>query len=100
MAVRWASSLRNSAFIIDWHNFGYTLLGLSLGRNSRFVSVYRWYQLASMLLCMMSFFSCTFFFIIFGCVLRIENRYGKMADGSLCVTKAMQHELAQNWGIK
>ncbi|KAK4594568.1 hypothetical protein RGQ29_018307 [Quercus rubra] len=71
VAVRWASSLRNSAFIIDWHNFGYTLLGLSLGRNSRFVSVYRW----------------------------IENRYGKMADGSLCVTKAMQHELAQNWGI-
>ncbi|KAK4594577.1 hypothetical protein RGQ29_018313 [Quercus rubra] len=71
VAVRWASSLRNSAFIIDWHNFGYTLLSLSLGRNSRFVSVYRW----------------------------IENHYGKMADGSLCVTKAMQHELAQNWGI-
>lgn len=23
-----------------------------------------------------------------------------MSDGSLCVTEAMQHELAQNWGIK
>ncbi|XP_042986376.1 UDP-glycosyltransferase TURAN isoform X2 [Carya illinoinensis] len=72
VAVKWASSLRRSAFIIDWHNFGYTLLGLSLGRSSRFVSVYLWF----------------------------EKRYGKMADGSLCVTKAMQHELAQNWGIR
>ncbi|KAB1216953.1 Chitobiosyldiphosphodolichol beta-mannosyltransferase [Morella rubra] len=71
VAVKWASSLRRSAFIIDWHNFGYTLLGLSLGRSSRFVSVYHWF----------------------------EKHYGKMADGSLCVTKAMQHELAQNWGI-
>ncbi|KAH9312732.1 hypothetical protein KI387_027767, partial [Taxus chinensis] len=29
-----------------------------------------------------------------------EKHYGKMADGCLCVTKAMQHELAQNWGIR
>ncbi|KAI5332799.1 hypothetical protein L3X38_022928 [Prunus dulcis] len=29
-----------------------------------------------------------------------ERHFGKMADGSLCVTRAMQHELAQNWGIK
>ncbi|CAN0896987.1 UDP-glycosyltransferase TURAN [Linum grandiflorum] len=42
MAVKWASWLRNSAFIIDWHNFGYTLMALSVGRNSRFVVVYRW----------------------------------------------------------
>ncbi|CAN0862232.1 UDP-glycosyltransferase TURAN [Linum grandiflorum] len=71
MAVKWASWLRNSAFIIDWHNFGYTLMALSVGRNSRFVAVYRWF----------------------------EQRFGKMANGALCVTKAMQHELAQNWGI-
>ncbi|KDP25859.1 hypothetical protein JCGZ_22889 [Jatropha curcas] len=72
MVVKWASWLRNSAFIVDWHNFGYTLLALSLGRNSRFVAVYRWF----------------------------ERHYGRMADGSLCVTSVMQHELAQNWGIK
>nr|GMD34984.1 UDP-glycosyltransferase TURAN [Ipomoea batatas] len=71
VAVKWASWIRRSAFIIDWHNFGYTLLALSLGRNSRFVTVYHW----------------------------IEKHYGRMAHGSLCVTKAMQHELAQNWGI-
>ncbi|KAI3889436.1 hypothetical protein MKX03_033890 [Papaver bracteatum] len=72
VAVKWASWLRHSAIIVDWHNFGYTLLGLSMGRSSPFVKVYRW----------------------------IEKHYGKMADGSLCVTQAMQHELAQNWEIK
>ncbi|CAO2812846.1 unnamed protein product [Amaranthus hypochondriacus] len=72
VAVKWASWIRHSAFIVDWHNFGYTLLGLSLGRGSRFVAAYRWF----------------------------EKHYGQLADGSLCVTKAMQHELAQNWGIR
>ncbi|KAA3473790.1 UDP-glycosyltransferase TURAN isoform X6 [Gossypium australe] len=33
-------------------------------------------------------------------LLRFEKRYGQMANGSLCVTKAMQHGLAQNWGIR
>ncbi|XP_022886450.1 UDP-glycosyltransferase TURAN-like isoform X3 [Olea europaea var. sylvestris] len=72
VGVKWASWLRRSSFIVDWHNFGYTLLALSLGRSSYFVSIYHW----------------------------IEKRYGKMAHGSLCVTGAMQHELAENWGIK
>ncbi|XP_026388576.1 UDP-glycosyltransferase TURAN-like isoform X3 [Papaver somniferum] len=72
VAVKWASWLRHSAIIVDWHNFGYTLLGLSMGSSSPFVKVYRWF----------------------------EKHYGKMADGSLCVTQAMQHELAQNWEIK
>ncbi|PSR84628.1 UDP-glycosyltransferase [Actinidia chinensis var. chinensis] len=71
-AVKWASWLRCSAFIVDWHNFGFTLLALSLGRRSFFVALYHWF----------------------------EKHYGKMANGSLCVTRAMQHELAQNWGIK
>ncbi|MCL7050887.1 hypothetical protein MKW94_012629 [Papaver nudicaule] len=72
VAVRWASWLRRSAIIVDWHNFGHTLLGLSMGRSSPYVKFYHW----------------------------IEKHYGKMADGSLCVTKAMQYELAQNWEIK
>ncbi|GFP98847.1 chitobiosyldiphosphodolichol beta-mannosyltransferase [Phtheirospermum japonicum] len=72
VVVKWASWFRHSAFIVDWHNFGYTLLALSLGRNSLFVAMYRW----------------------------IEKRFGKMAHGSLCVTRAMQHELSHNWGIK
>ncbi|XP_027064533.1 UDP-glycosyltransferase TURAN isoform X2 [Coffea arabica] len=72
VAVKWASCLRHSAFVVDWHNFGYTLLSLTLGRGSSFVTIYRW----------------------------IEKHYGRMASGAFCVTKAMQHELDQNWGIK
>ncbi|OWM85656.1 UDP-glycosyltransferase TURAN isoform X1 [Punica granatum] len=71
VVVRWASWLRKAALIVDWHNFGYTLLKLSLGNSSPFVAVYHW----------------------------LEKHYGKMADGSFCVTRAMQQELAQNWGI-
>ncbi|KAJ4767721.1 Chitobiosyldiphosphodolichol beta-mannosyltransferase [Rhynchospora pubera] len=71
-AVKLASCVRRSKFIIDWHNFGYTLLALSLSRNHIIVRCYFWF----------------------------EKYFGQMSDGSLCVTKAMQHELAQNWGIK
>eukprot|EP00252_Welwitschia_mirabilis_P009532 TRINITY_DN22174_c0_g1_i1.p1 TRINITY_DN22174_c0_g1~~TRINITY_DN22174_c0_g1_i1.p1 ORF type:complete len:484 (+),score=97.08 TRINITY_DN22174_c0_g1_i1:435-1886(+) len=72
IAVSWACWLRKSAFLIDWHNFGYTLLGLRFGVSHPLVKLYKW----------------------------CEKRYGRMADGGLCVTKAMQHELAQNWGIR
>lgn len=70
--VRWACWLRKAAFIIDWHNFGYTILGMSLGVSHPLVKMYSWY----------------------------ERRYGKMANGHLCVTKAMQHELEENWDIQ
>ncbi|KAG0614210.1 hypothetical protein M758_6G159000 [Ceratodon purpureus] len=70
--VKIACWLRQAAFVIDWHNFGYTILALSLGPRHLFVKIYSWY----------------------------ERRFGKTADGFLCVTKAMQHELEQNWGIR
>ncbi|XP_065020911.1 UDP-glycosyltransferase TURAN-like isoform X1 [Musa acuminata AAA Group] len=71
-AVKLSSWLRRSKFIIDWHNFGYTLLGLSHGRSHIIVKTYHWF----------------------------ESYFGRMTDGSLCVTRAMQHELAENWRIK
>ncbi|TVU48193.1 hypothetical protein EJB05_07821 [Eragrostis curvula] len=71
-AVKLASWLRGAKFIVDWHNFGYTLLGMSHGRSHIIVKIYFWF----------------------------EKYFGKMADGAFCVTKAMQHELAQNWGIR
>eukprot|EP00850_Spirogloea_muscicola_P011332 SM000070S21298 [mRNA] locus=s70:135067:139322:- [translate_table: standard] len=69
--VMLACWLRSAAMIIDWHNFGYTLLGLRLGPRHVLVRIHRWY----------------------------ERRYGRLANAHLCVTKAMQHELAENWGI-
>eukprot|EP00850_Spirogloea_muscicola_P000080 SM000001S04482 [mRNA] locus=s1:476962:481223:- [translate_table: standard] len=69
--VMLACWLRSAAMVIDWHNFGYTLLGLRLGPRHVLVRIHRWY----------------------------ERRYGRLADAHLCVTKAMQHELAENWGI-
>ncbi|MCO5570443.1 hypothetical protein L7F22_024165 [Adiantum nelumboides] len=71
-AVGWACWLRKSTFIIDWHNFGYTLLGMSLGKNHPLVKMYSWY----------------------------ERKFGKSGHGHICVTKAMQQELAQNWDIQ
>uniref|UniRef100_A0A0E0K9N2 Glycosyltransferase subfamily 4-like N-terminal domain-containing protein n=1 Tax=Oryza punctata TaxID=4537 RepID=A0A0E0K9N2_ORYPU len=71
-AVKLASWLRGAKFIVDWHNFGYTLLGLSHGRNHIIVKIYFWF----------------------------EKHFGRMADGAFCVTKAMKHELDQKWGIK
>ncbi|EFJ33796.1 hypothetical protein SELMODRAFT_82712 [Selaginella moellendorffii] len=70
--VKWTCVIRKSSFVIDWHNFGYTLFGLRLNPSHILVKLYFWF----------------------------EKRYGKMADGHLCVTKAMQHELAENWGIR
>uniref|UniRef100_A0A0D9VQ96 Glycosyltransferase subfamily 4-like N-terminal domain-containing protein n=1 Tax=Leersia perrieri TaxID=77586 RepID=A0A0D9VQ96_9ORYZ len=71
-AVKLASWIRGAKFIVDWHNFGYTLLGLSHGRSHIIVKIYFWF----------------------------EKHFGRMADGAFCVTKAMRHELDQNWGIK
>uniref|UniRef100_A0A0E0AB02 Glycosyltransferase subfamily 4-like N-terminal domain-containing protein n=1 Tax=Oryza glumipatula TaxID=40148 RepID=A0A0E0AB02_9ORYZ len=71
-AVKLASGLRGAKSIVDWHNFGYTLLGLSHGRSHIIVKIYFWF----------------------------EKHFGRIADGAFCVTKAMKHELDQKWGIK
>lgn len=40
LACVWlACRLRGSKFVIDWHNFGYTILALSRGANSPLVNV-------------------------------------------------------------
>ncbi|PKA58869.1 beta-1,4-mannosyltransferase [Apostasia shenzhenica] len=71
-AVKLSSWLGRCGFLIDWHNFGYTLLRMSHGRSHIIVKIYHWF----------------------------EKFFGGKADGSLCVTKAMQHELAHSWGVK
>eukprot|EP00250_Pteridium_aquilinum_P018663 c24156_g1_i1 orf=83-1519(+) len=70
--VGFACWLRKASFVIDWHNFGYTLLGMSLGASHPLVKTYSWY----------------------------ERKFGRLANLHICVTKAMQQELGENWGIQ
>jgi beta-1,4-mannosyltransferase len=73
LAVVWvAARLRGASFIIDWHNFGYTILGLGLGRSHPLVVLSRWY----------------------------EHFFARRADGHLCVTNAMRKWLEKHWGVQ
>ncbi|KAM4716621.1 chitobiosyldiphosphodolichol beta-mannosyltransferase isoform 2-T2 [Anableps anableps] len=73
IAVAWlVCVLRGSTFIIDWHNYGYTIMTLSLGASHPVVRLARWY----------------------------EHLFGPLASHSLCVTNAMKDDLQKNWGIK
>ncbi len=66
-----AARARSSQLVIDWHNFGYSMLALKLGAHHPVVRLARWY----------------------------ERSMGRRADRHMCVSQAMQKELAENWGI-
>lgn len=74
LAVSWlVSRLRGSRFIVDWHNFGYTILALGLRNASHpFVRFSHWF----------------------------ERFFGRLADQHFCVTRAMRTWLHRNWGIR
>lgn len=74
-------------FIIDWHNYTYTILSLTDGvpspdeaalsiihrcRARRIVRLAKWF----------------------------EHFFGQKSSGNLCVTQAMQKDLRENWEIK
>ncbi|EWC47442.1 hypothetical protein DRE_00410 [Drechslerella stenobrocha 248] len=42
--ARVAALLRNSRLVIDWHNFGYSILGLKLGDGHPLVRISKWYE--------------------------------------------------------
>ncbi|CAK4140935.1 unnamed protein product [Aphanomyces euteiches] len=70
--VAWLTcKLKGAKFIIDWHNFGYTVLALGIGESHAFVKI------------------ATVF----------ERFFGQLADAHFCVTKAMQGWLRENWNI-
>ncbi|RXN02536.1 chitobiosyldiphosphodolichol beta-mannosyltransferase [Labeo rohita] len=72
IAVTWvASRFRGSQFIIDWHNYGYTIMALTHGENHFIVKVAKWY----------------------------EKLFGCLSDHNLCVTNAMREDLQKNWNI-
>ncbi|NWW02351.1 ALG1 mannosyltransferase, partial [Oreocharis arfaki] len=73
IAVAWVAGLFwGSKLIIDWHNYGYTIMSLSHGRNHPLVLIAKWY----------------------------EKVFGQLSDYNLCVTDAMKKDLWVNFKIK
>ncbi|NXA66598.1 ALG1 mannosyltransferase, partial [Mohoua ochrocephala] len=73
IAVAWVAGLFwGSKLIVDWHNYGYTIMSLSHGRNHPLVLIAKWY----------------------------EKLFGRLSDYNLCVTDAMRKDLWVNFKIK
>ncbi|XP_006000163.1 chitobiosyldiphosphodolichol beta-mannosyltransferase [Latimeria chalumnae] len=73
IAIAWAVSLlRGCKLIIDWHNYGYTIMSLTHGDHHPIVRIAKWY----------------------------EKFFGRLSDYNLCVTNAMKEDLEMNWRIK
>lgn len=73
LAVCWFyCRLMRSSFVIDWHNYGFSIMALTHGKNNRLVTMSEVF----------------------------EGFVGAKADGNLCVTKAMRDDLMKRWGIK
>ncbi|EFR00454.1 chitobiosyldiphosphodolichol beta-mannosyltransferase [Nannizzia gypsea CBS 118893] len=67
-----ACYLRNSCLIIDWHNFGYSILALKLGSAHPMVRLMAWY----------------------------EHVFSRYATAHFCVSNAMARILREQWKIK
>jgi beta-1,4-mannosyltransferase len=73
LAASWiAAKAVGARLIVDWHNYGFTILGLRLGRSHFMVKLARWYEFAA----------------------------GRRADGHLCVSEAMREDLKKRAGIE
>lgn len=65
------SMIMRCKFIIDWHNYTYTILAVGSSPNRLIVRIARW----------------------------IERVFGRKSMANLCVTKAMKVDLEENWNI-
>lgn len=73
LAVCWfVSLLRGCIFIVDWHNYAYSILGLSLGSRHPLVKFSK----------------------------RYEKFFGRFAHKNICVTNAMKADLHDNWNVE
>ncbi|TRY62632.1 hypothetical protein TCAL_08693 [Tigriopus californicus] len=63
------SKLLGSKLVIDWHNYGHSILAMSLAENHPLLKLAK----------------------------GIERFFGPLADGAFCVTDAMRNDLEQNW---
>eukprot|EP00041_Stephanoeca_diplocostata_P039226 m.1600846 g.1600846 ORF g.1600846 m.1600846 type:complete len:481 (-) comp25352_c1_seq1:8447-9889(-) len=65
------SLLHGCDLVVDWHNYGYTILGLTLGSTHVLVRFSKW----------------------------VEAAFGRRGTRHFCVTRAMQNDLRTNWGV-
>jgi len=65
------SLLHRTRFVIDWHNYGFSIMALSLGEQHLLVRISR----------------------------RIEEFVGRRVSRSFCVSEAMKRDLADNMGV-
>ncbi|XP_006895302.1 PREDICTED: chitobiosyldiphosphodolichol beta-mannosyltransferase-like [Elephantulus edwardii] len=73
IAVCWlVCCLCGGQLVVDWHNYGYSVMGLVHGPTHPLVLLAKWY----------------------------EKFCGRLSHLNLCVTCAMRDDLAQNWNIK
>jgi beta-1,4-mannosyltransferase len=73
LLVAWiVARLRNARLVIDWHNFGYSMLALTVGPQHFSVRPATLY----------------------------ERALGRTADMHLCVSQMMRQELTQRWSYK
>ena len=73
LAVAWFTLHRRGVrFVIDWHNLGYTLLGLRLGTWHPLVRLARW----------------------------LEQRDARRVDGHLCVSRGLAAFLESRFGVR
>ena len=72
MVVSIISSLKGATTIIDWHNYGYTILSMNVKSSKHFlVRFSKWF----------------------------EGFFGYFSDKNICVTKAMQVDLKSKWEV-
>ncbi|XP_020038046.2 chitobiosyldiphosphodolichol beta-mannosyltransferase isoform X1 [Castor canadensis] len=73
IAVCWlVSCLCGSRLVTDWHNYGYSIMGLVHGPQHPLVLLAKWY----------------------------EKLFGRLSHLNLCVTNAMREDLAENWHVR
>ncbi|EDL96259.1 asparagine-linked glycosylation 1 homolog (yeast, beta-1,4-mannosyltransferase) (predicted) [Rattus norvegicus] len=73
IAVCWfVCCICGSKLVIDWHNYGYSIMGLVHGPRHPIVLLAKWY----------------------------EKFFGRLSHLNLCVTHAMREDLAENWCLR
>src|ERR1700721_744294 len=91
LALVWmVGRIRGCKVIIDWHNLGYSILALKLGKAHFFVRLAERYVIASCLLIPLdSIIVC-----------RFERHFGRSAYAHLFVSQAMCDFLVKEWNLQ